>query len=302
MSLRTVTVNLTCRLYTDEVSTLQEYVGSIVPLMDDAKNQHLSGVGLSLVCSTSTAPDYVTVSNYLSKCVYGILEEVRPDSLQFTVLSRGQSVALRNVTKPAFSWTTYDELCVIPPVFGLNAATVKLASNDFDLILPAVVPLEVGFTVLRNLVTYTLFTRAYVRLPGVVNIADLEVRTSQLSYLGKTYTLNLQEMNTDGTLGLLENIAVYASILAAVIPSVCLVFNQTLARHGSHELLPLYRGLVPDFLARAQIEQNEIADDLTRVEAFMTYVQTLAAVFNLEPRLRLAAYVDETRTATAWLR
>lgn len=302
MALRSVTVNLTCRLYTDEVATLQEYIGALVPLIDDAKNQHLSGVGLSMVCSTATSPDYVTISNYLSKCEYGLLEEVRPDSLHFTILGRGNAVALRNVTKPAFQWTAHDELCVIPPVFGLNTATVKISSNDFELVLPPVVPIDIAFTALRNLVTYTLFTRAYVRIPGVINLADLEMRTSQISHLGKTYTLPLQEMHADGTLGLLDNIAVYTSILAAVIPSVSFIFNQTLTRHGSHELLPLYRGLVPDFLARAQIDQNEIADDLTRVEAFMTYVQTLASVFNLKPRLRLAAYTDENRTATAWLR
>ena len=301
MDVKTITINFTCRLYTDEVAALQQYVGTVVPLVDDARSQNLSGVGLSPVIPSVASPDYVTISNYLSKCVLTLLEEVRPDSMVLTAIGRHANITLRNVTKPHFQWTSFEDLSVLPPVFGLDVATVRLASNDFNLIFPAVVPSAVAFLIMRNLLAFTLFSRAYAQNPGVINMADLEVRTSQITHLGKTYTLNVQQVDPNGVIQMLENVAMYSSILAAVIPSVCYVFNQSLMRHGSHELLPLYRGLIPDFMAQFQPEQNAIADDLTRLEAFLTYTQTVGSVFNLNPRLRLAAYTDETLSGTAWL-
>lgn len=294
-----IIVTLTSRLFTDEISKLQEKIGSIVPLKDPHKLQNLQSVGLSSVYSKESAPDYVCMFNYLSKCTLAILEEVTQDTIVFTRIDPSDNYQIKNIYKPFFQWDSYSFLVIIPPVFNREDATIVLESNGYDVVFPCVVPYDLGQIVIQKLFLYNLYSRIADSDPHVDMNAVL-LHTTTLTHMGRTYNLEIPQNNPAGALQILDNLAIYVSIMSALLPRSCLRLVTVLLRHDEHELLDIFRGVIPQEIINSANAPLVIQDDVIRLETFISYLQTLSSIFNLGPKLQVAYYMPETLTATCW--
>lgn len=298
---KTILVTLTSRLFADELSALQARVGSILPLRDFYKNQNLNSVGLALVCPTNAPPDYVAACTYLSKCTLAVLEEVSPDTLTFTRIDHTDNYPLKNVSKPYFGWSAHSQLALIPPIFGMKAATVHLESNGHDIVFPQLVPLDIAQSALQKLLLFNIYYKLYQNDPLVYNLDEIRHLTTNISYMGQNYVLDVQEQNPQGALAMLDNLSLYLSIMSALLPSCTINLVTTMMRHDQHNLLDVFRGVIPREVLALGGQGLNLGDDLVKMEAFITYLQALSSVFNLGPRFHIADYSSDTLTATGWL-
>ncbi|AJG42952.1 capsid protein [Harp seal herpesvirus] len=298
-----ILVTLTSRLYADEISKLQERVGSIVPLQDPHKLQNLNSVGLAPVCSRNTNPDYIKIYHYLSNSTLAILDEVTPDTLVFTRIDHVETYQLKNVYKPFFQWDSHTQLSVIPPMFGLEEATVKLDSNQFDMIFPTVVPRDLGQNMLQKLLLYSIYSKLHEINPDEVNMPDVQFYTTNISHMGRTYNLDIINTNPESILSLLDNVCMATCLLTALTPIGCYRLGPALLRYNQHELLQMFLGVIPEHVhdAHQDVPIANVGDDVVRMEAFFTYLQSLGSIFNLAPKFHLSIYSPDTLLGTGWL-
>lgn len=294
-----IIITFTSRLFADEISKLQEKIGTIVPLKDPHKLQNLQSVGLSCVYSRESSPDYVHIFTYISRCTLAILEEVTPDTIVLTRIDPMDNYQIKNVYKPFFQWDSHSHLVIIPPVFGRDDATVILESNGYDLVFPCVVPYDLGQSILQRLFLYNLYSRIAATDPQV-DMNGVLLYTTSITHMGRTYNLEIPQNNPTGTLQILDNLAIYVSIMAALLPRSCLRLVTVLLRHDEHELLDIFRGVIPPEIINSANAPLVIQDDVIRMETFISYLQTLSSIFNLGPKLQVASYMPETLTATCW--
>ncbi|AAC13813.1 capsid triplex subunit 2 [Equid gammaherpesvirus 2] len=292
-----IVVTLTSRLYADEISKLQERVGSVVPLKDSHRLQNLNSVGMYSVYMRNVAPDFVAMFSYLSEATLAILDEVTPDTLVFSRLDHSQNYELKNVYYPSFAWHSHTLLTVVPPVFGREAATVALESNGFEIVFPVVMPHALAQAVLQKLMLYNIYARLSDANVGDVNMDHVRFHATTLHHMGRAYTLHIDQANPGGMLGLLDNLAIYLAIISALLPNSLARLLPAIMRHEQHELLNIFAGVAPpddggDF---------NIEDDMQKMESFMAYMQSVSSIFNLGPKLRLGQYSSETQSGTAWL-
>nr|BEG23096.1 capsid triplex subunit 2 [Macronycteris gammaherpesvirus 1] len=292
-----IVVTLTCRLYADEISKLQEKVGCILPLQDSHKLQNLNSVGLTTVCQRNVAPDFIQIYSYLSRATLAILEEVTPDSLIFSRIDYSQNYQLKNVYSPFFQWDSHTPLAVIPPVFGIEKSTIVLESNGFDLVFPSVVPLDLGQIVIQKLFLYNVYAKLHEDNVGDINMEHVHLQTTTIHHMGRTYALDIAPNNPESILEIMDNLVMYSSILMYMVPQAIQRLFPVILRHNQHELLDLFIG---DNQVDDQFHAN-IDDDIPKMEAFMACLHSLSTVFNLGPKLRLAQYSSETLCGTAWL-
>ncbi|CAA45649.1 unnamed protein product [Saimiriine gammaherpesvirus 2] len=297
---KTIIVSLTSRLFADEITKLQKKIGSILPLQDPHKLQSLDTLGLNAVCSRDVFPDYVHMFSYLSKCTLAILEEVNPDNLILTRLDPSETYQIKNVYEPMFQWDGFSNLTVIPPVFGRQQATVTLESNGFDLVFPSVVPSDLAQAIIGKLLLYNLYSRLVESDPEI-NIEEVNMYTTNVTHMGRHYVLDINHNNPNEALKSLDDLAVYTCILSALIPRACLRVLTILMRHDQHELLDVFRGIVPREVYEIDANALSIGDDITRMTTFITYLQSLSSIFNLGAKLHLSSYASETQTATCWI-
>lgn len=294
-----ITVTLSSRLFADEVTKLQERLGSILPLKDPHGAQNIQSVGLGSVCGRDTVPDYVIMYNYLSKCTLAILDEVTHDALVFSKIDPTQTYQIKNVYRPFFQWDGHSQLVVMPPIFNLADSTVYLESNGTDIVFPMVVPLDIGQDVLQKLLMYNIYSRVMAQNPDI-NQQEVLLHTSHITHLGRTYTLDLDHQNPMTSLNVLDNLGIYLAILSALIPRGCLRLVTSLMRHNEHELLGVFGDIIPQEVANIDLGDLSIGDDIVRMGAMMTYLQTLGTIFNLGPRFFISTYSSETLAATCW--
>lgn len=292
-----IVVTLTSRLYADEISKLQEKVGSVVPLQDPHRLQNLNSVGLYNVCQRNVAPDFIQIYSYLSRATLAILEEVTPDTMVFTRIDFSQNYQLKNVYSPFFQWDSHSVLSVIPPLFGVEKNTVVLESNGFDLVFPSVVPLALAQMLIQKLMMYNIYTKLYDANVGHINMDHVRLQTTTIQHMGRTYVLDITHNNPESVLGILDNLVLYSGILATLIPNSLMRLVPAVMRHNQHELLDIFAGMFPNDV---DVDIN-IDDDIQKMESFMAYMQSLSTIFNLSPKLRLAQYSPDTLCATAWL-
>ncbi|AAC95550.1 orf 26 [Ateline gammaherpesvirus 3] len=297
---KTITVSLTSRLFADEIAKMQKKLGSILPLQSPHKIQSLETLGLNTVCSRDVFPDYVHMFSYLSKCTLAILEEVNPDRLILTRLDPSEIYQIKNVYEPLFQWDGFTNLTVIPPVFGRQKATVTLESNGFDLVFPSVVPSDLAQAIIGKLLLYNLYSRLVESDPEI-NMEEVTMYTTNVTHMGRHYVLDITHNNPNEALKSLDELAVYTSILSALIPRACLRMLTILMRHEQHELLDVFRGIVPREVYEIDASALNIGDDITRMSTFITYLQSLSSIFNLGVKLRLLSYTSEALTATCWI-
>ncbi|ARW78089.1 capsid triplex subunit 2 [Common bottlenose dolphin gammaherpesvirus 1 strain Sarasota] len=295
-----VIVTLTSRLFTDEIVKLQEKIGSIVPLKDTHGLQNIHSVGLGPVCARDGAPDYVLMYQYLAKSNLVVLEEVNNDTLVFNKLDVAQTYQIKNIYKPFFQWDSYSQLVVIPPIFGIQQATVTLESNGTDVVFPSVVPLDVGQDVLQKLLMYNVYSRVTAYDPDAANQAEVLLHTGHITHMGRSYALDLAQQSPEGCLSVLDNLSLYMSILSALLPRACLRLVSSTLRHGCHDLLAVFGGVIPQEVRDIDLDALSVTDDISRMGATMTYLQALSSIFNLGPRLFISSYSPENLTATCW--
>lgn len=297
-----VVVSLSSRLYTDEIAKLQQRIGCVLPLASTHGTQNVQGLGLGQVYSLETVPDYVSMYNYLSDCTLAVLDEVSVDSLMLTKIVPGQTYAIKNKYQPFFQWHGTGSLSVMPPVFGREHATIKLESNDVDIVFPMVLPTPIAEEVLQKILLFNVYSRVVMQAPGDADMLEVRMHLGSVSYLGHHYELALPEVPAPLGLALLDNLSLYFCIMVTLLPRASMRLVRSLIRHEHHDLLNLFQDMVPDEIARIDLDALSVADDLSRMRVMMTYLQSLASLFNLGPRLATAAYSQETLTATCWLR
>lgn len=298
---KSIIITLTSRLFADEIKLLQDKVGAILPLQHFHKDQNITSVGLSPVYSQDGPADYVKGCNYLAKCTFAILEEVEYDTLKLTRIDPGELYLIKNIYQPFFQWDPFSQLQVVPPAFSRKEATVKLESNNFEIVFPHVLPAELAHTILQKVLLYNIYHKLYLDDPMAISEDEIRLFTTTVNYLGRTYLLDIEGQDPQGALNVLDNLGLYTSILTALIPKCCLRLATLLIRNNQHELLDIFRGLVPaEVLALDQGRLN-VGEDMVRMEAFITYLQTLSSVFNLGLKVNLASYSADTLTATCWL-
>ncbi|ATA58255.1 VP23 like capsid [Eptesicus fuscus gammaherpesvirus] len=298
---REIKITLTSRLYADELAQLQERVGSVVPLKDPHRLQSIQALGLECVYSRETAPDYVHMFSYLSQCTLAILDGVTQDTITLTKLDPTTAYQIKNVYKPFFQWDQHSRLVLLPPIFGRETATVPIESNGIDVVFPILVPFDIAQMVLQRLLLHNVYERVNAALPNDVNMAEVRVYTTSLTHLGRNYRLDFERQNPAGALNLLDNLAMYISILCTLLPRACLRLVTSLLRYNEHELLDVFRGVVPDEINRIDLGQLNVNEDMTRMGTLMTYLQTVGSIFNLGPCFRISVFCPETQLATCWL-
>ncbi len=280
-------------LYTDEIAKMQQRIGCILPLASTHGTQNVQGLGLGQVYSLETVPDYVSMYNYLSDCTLAVLDEVSVDSLILTKIVPGQTYAIKNKYQPFFQWHGTGSLSVMPPVFGREHATVKLESNDVDIVFPMVLPTPIAEEVLQKILLFNVYSRVVMQAPGNADMLDVHMHLGSVSYLGHHYELALPEVPGPLGLALLDNLSLYFCIMVTLLPRASMRLVRGLIRHEHHDLLNLFQEMVPDEIARIDLDDLSVADDLSRMRVMMTYLQSLASLFNLGPRLATAAYSQE---------
>nr|AIA82771.1 capsid protein [Bovine gammaherpesvirus 4]QJC19185.1 capsid protein [Bovine gammaherpesvirus 4] len=298
---RSIVISLTSRLFTDEISSLQEKIGCVLTVQDSHRLQNVQSLGLGQVFPKDAFPDYVQMYYYITNATLAILEEVKPDSIVLTRIDPNITYQIKNSYKPFFQWDSHSQLCVIPPIFGRDVSTVSLESNGVDIVFPVVVPERLANIVLQKLLLYNIYSKLSQETPNEVNMAEVSLYTTNISYLGRNYVLAIENMNPSSSMALLDDLAIYVSILSALLPKACIRLITTLMRHGQHELLDVFGGMVPPEIHNIDLNNMNIGDDMTRMGAFITYIQTLGSVFNLGSRLHLSTYSSDTNTATCWI-
>ncbi|AMA67383.1 capsid triplex subunit 2 [Vespertilionid gammaherpesvirus 1] len=291
-----IVVSLTSRLFADEISKLQERVGSLLTLQDPHKLQNINSVGLYSVCQKNVAPDFVQIHSYISRATLAILEEVTPDSLVFTRINFLENYQIKNVYNPFFQWDSHTTLSVIPPVFGIEKATVALESNGFNVVFPMVVPESIANMVIQKLLLYNIYAKLHEDEPDKINMDYVRLQTTTINHMGRTYILDISESNPRGVLEIMDNVAMYSCVLAGVLPNAILNLLATTMRQDKHELLEIFEGI--------EIEKNKDIDidtDIQHMEHFIAFSQVISSVFNLSPKLRLALYTPDTVSGTCWL-
>ncbi|AZB49125.1 capsid triplex subunit 2 [Vombatid gammaherpesvirus 1] len=291
-----VTINFTARLFNDELKELQTRVGSVLPLKDPYTIQNIQSVGLGMIFSESTTPDYITCYNYLNRCTLAILDAVYPDHMTLTKIVDRCYYDIKNVYQPHFPWDTQCQLSIIPPVFGIHLATVKLESNGFDVVFPCVLPTTVATQVLQKLLLHSIYEKSLTHDPDLLSREELLLRTGAVTYMGRNYTLNLESADQSQTLGLLDDLAIHSTVMLAVAPTACKILMKLLLRHDESEFLELYRGIL-DYQDNA-VDHIDLQSELSAMELFLSYVQTLGHIFNLEPRLSLTTYSPDSNSGT----
>ncbi|AAO12330.1 capsid protein [Porcine lymphotropic herpesvirus 3] len=295
-----ITISLTSRLYADEISKLQEKIGAVVPIEASHGIQNIQSLGLAAVANMGASSDYVLMFNYLSKCTLAVLDEVNTDSLILTKIQRDKAYQIKNVYQPFFQWSNNIQLCVMPPMFDKDLNSIELESNNYTIIFPAVVPVEVAHDALQKLLLYNIYSRVLINEPDPALMREVTTYCNYVTYLGVHYQLNIEANDASASLRLLDNLAMYLSIMTVLLPRGCTRLLTSLVRYGEHELLELFRRLVPDEMNVVNLERVSIYEDLTKLGMLMTYLQTLGAVFNLGPRLQVSLYVTESLLATCW--
>lgn len=293
-------VTVTSRLFNDEINKLQEKIGSIVPLRDPYKVQTIESIGLQSVCSRDSCPDYVQIFLYLSKCTFAILDEVAPDGLYLTRIDANENYQIKNVYAPFFNWSSSSQLVVVPPVFSRKESTIALESNGVDLVFPSVVPSDLYQLILQRLLLLNLYSRIADADQNAVNIEEVVFQATNITYRGRNYTLDITHNDPGSSLRALDNLALYVAILSALIPRSCLRLVTALMRNDEHELLDVFRGIVPPEFNGIDLDDLNIDDDIARMDAFFTYIQSISAIFNLGGRFHLSSYTPETALATCW--
>lgn len=295
---RNIIVGLTSRLYADEISALQERIGSVVCLKHYNQMQNINSVGLTDVIKPGSAVDWIAAFRYLNRCTLAILEEVTPDSLHLTGMDMAQNYQIKNTTVPYIPWSDHDDLTVIPPIFGLSNSTVKLESNDYELIFPAVVPCGLAKMAIQKILMYNMYVRLLGDQQNIANINAVEHYTGTVSYLGRTYALNLMYNNDTEAMSVLDDVVVTSSMLSVLLPKVCTRIGMAIIRDGQHPLIDIFAG---DLGRPEDNEELNIEEDIARTGLFMSYVHNLSSIFNLGIQLHLSSYSQETKTATCWL-
>lgn len=290
-------VPLTSRLYSDELAILQKLVGAVVNLKDPHRLQSLQSIGLGPV-STCGAVDFVKMTSYLASCSLAVLEEVAPDQLVLTRMDPAEAYRIRNIYKPFLPWDSHSQLCVIPPIFGGDSCKIPLESNGCVLILPTVVPRDVAQDILQKLLIKNIYTRLAASDPAI-NLGEIDMYTGTVSYLGVDYVINT-EAGQESALSALDNLAMYTCILMTLIPRACARLSDSLIRSEEHELLQLFRRMLPDELQLFTQNNLDVQDDLLKMNAFMTYAQSISTIFNLGRVLHVATYEPESLTASCW--
>ncbi|AGY30709.1 ORF26 [Retroperitoneal fibromatosis-associated herpesvirus] len=297
---RSIIVTLTSRLFADELAVLQSKIGSVLPVRDCHRIQSIQALGLGSVCSRETATDYIQVFKYLASCTLAVLEEVGPDSLRLTRMDSMDNVQIKNVYSPFFQWDNHTRLAVLPPVFDRRGSTVVLESNGVDLVFPMVVPESLGHVILQQLLVYHLYARVAGGAPDAVNMAEVELYTTNVTHMGRHYQLDVANVDPRNALGLLDDLSMYLCIFSALLPRVCLRLLTALVRHDRHPLVEVFEGVVPEEVTRIDIDQLNVADDITRMRVMFSYLQSLSSIFNLGARLHVYSYAEETLTASCW--
>lgn len=292
-----IIIPLTSRLFADEVSRLQELVGCVVNIKDPHKLQNIQSLGLSPACSSDGTIDFVKMVGYLSSCALAILEEVSPDELVLTRIDPLENYSIKNVYTPHFHWDSHCNLTIIPPVLETDLRRVTLESNGCTLMFPLVVPRQLAQDILQKMFLYTVYRRV-ASYDQTVDMELVRAHTGVVTYMGREYRVDFGE-DTTSTLEALDNLAIYTSILTTLIPKACNRLMQSLIRFNEHELMDIFRGLVPENLVQED-EVGDVEEDIVRMNAFMTYMQSLGTVFNLGPTLHTATYCPETKVATCW--
>lgn len=309
-----ILVTTTSRLFADEVVKLQEFVGAILVLKEPHKLQNIASVGLGPVCPRSGPCDYVAMLNYISRSTLAILDEVSADGLSLTRIDPNDVYQIKNVYRPFFQWDSYSLLCVMPPIFDKAGATVSLESNGCEVVFPCVLPHELGQNIVQQLLLYNIYSRladhGTVGPGGPIDQGALErvrLLTTRVTHLGRQYELDLGRGGAGGiqddptaALASLDSLAVYTAILSALLPRACMRLITSLLRHDEHELLDVFRGVVPPEIVAMDLDGLDIEDDMVRMGTFLSYLQSLSTVFNLGTQLHIASYSPEALLATCW--
>ncbi|UNP64588.1 capsid protein [Marmot herpesvirus 1] len=278
---KSVVISLASRLFSDEMAALQARVGSVVTLKDSHKLQNISSIGLGEFCNSDVAPDFIQMYFYISKCTLAVLDQVDTDSITLTKINPQDIHQFKNVYKPLISWDSYGHLCVIPPIFGIENSTVRLESNGTSIVFPFVAPEPVASSVIQKLLLYNLYARIATEDPQEVDMQQVMMYTTNVDYLGQTYHLDIRENDPLSVLTLMDELTVYISILTGLIPLACRRFLEHLVRQGQHQLVNVFAGIVPQEFAEPIAQPANILDDLSRMEAFIGYLQCLSSLFNL---------------------
>lgn len=294
-----ILISLTSRLYSDEVSALQAYIGAVVCLKESHAIQSVKALGLAPIMGDGCNIDYMQAVFYLSKCTLAVLEEVGPDTLVLVKLEPNEQYLFKNVYKPHFHWDSHCELAVIPPLFGVEQSSVSIQSNDIDLIFPMVVPRPLALMVLQKLLLYNIYASNGLSEEEMLQVSAY---TNNISYMGRSYSIQLRGQNPGTTLHLLDDLVIHTCVLSNLIPRACFRLLENLVRYNQHPMVDVFSGVVPvETLDIIQREPINIGDDIVRMGAFMSHIISLATVFNSGPKLRIAAYTSDTLTATGWL-
>ncbi|QFN51711.1 ORF 26 [Macacine gammaherpesvirus 5] len=297
---KSIVVSVTSRLFADEIANLQSKIGCILPLRDAHRLQNIQALGLGNLCSRDSAVDFIQAYHYLDKCTLAVLEEVGPNSLRLTRIDPMDNYQIKNAYQPAFHWDNYSELVVIPPVFGRKDATVSLESNGFDVVFPAVVPEPLAQTVLQKLLLYNIYYRVAETTPTDVNLAEVTLYTTNITYMGRNYALDVDPVGSSSAMRMLDDLSIYLCVLSALIPRGCVRLLTSLVRHNKHELVEIFEGVVPPEVQALDLNNVSVADDITRMGALMTYLRSLSSIFNLGRRFHVYAFSSDTNTASCW--
>lgn len=291
-----VTIMLTSRMFPGEIGALQKKIGCVLPLKDCHGTQNIQSLGLAAVYSRETAPDFVAMYHYLSDCNLAILDEVNPDSLILTLISPNLSYGIKNAYNPTFFWPNNSVLCVIPPLFGRDNATVTVESNSADIVFPMLLPKDVANDVLQRLLLHTVYSRL-----GDLNMVEFGPALRTISFMGKFYEIELGTVSGPMGLSLLDNLALYLCILTSVIPVGCARFITGLNRQNQHELMTIFQGMVPPEIVQIGQRPLDVFSDIERMKVLISYLQSLSSLFNLGKKLVISSYSPETASATCWL-
>lgn len=276
---------------------MQQLIGCVINVKDPHKLQNINSIGLTPACSPGGTIDFVKMVSYISSCSLAILEEVEPDALTLSRIDPLQNYSFKNVYRPHFHWESHSQLAIIPPVFESDSKIITLESNGCVLMFPIAVPRELAQDILQKLLIRTIYTRLAPSDPAV-DMAVVDQQTGTVAFNGRDYTMDLGE-NAATSLMPLDNLAIYTSILTALIPNACGKMMKALLRTGEHELMDIFRQVIPEDLVKADDIVN-VEEDLVKMNAFMTYMQSLGTIFNLGPLIRIATFCQETQTAIGW--
>ncbi|ADW24367.1 capsid protein [Cricetid gammaherpesvirus 2] len=298
---KTIIVPLTSRLYADEISALQSKIGALVPVHHYHRLQNVQALGLHPVIYPEADIDWIAAFRFLSRCTLAILESVAPDAITLTRLDYNENYQLKNVNVPETEWPLQGELAVIPPIFGVPEATISLASNDMLLVLPSVVPAGLAQMAIQKILLYNIYSRIVAEDNMAADMELVRHATGSVAYMGRNYILQLQRNAPAGALAVLDDVSICTSVLCAVIPGACANLAAATIRQGRHELVEVFEGLLPDGLEEIQRDNLNVAEDISKMGLFMSYVCNLSSIFNLGQRLRVSGYEASTKTCTCWL-